>query len=154
MHNPPDDGNYQFGALCFWLNRLGIHRSPGKSPWGDCRIPGEQSNWHWRLSFRTIYAGVPWSQCLQSMETDGTYGDQITLQAAGDLYITTLISPSASIPFARVQLGHYAEQHGEHYILCRRLDFSFGGRATPGRKLRKRRWFIKFLRGRGGARET
>ena len=29
---------------------------------------------------------------------------------------TTLISPSASIPYARVQLGHYAEQHGEHYI--------------------------------------
>ena len=61
-------------------------------------------------------AGVPWSQCLQSMATDGTYGDQITLQAAADLYITTLISPSASIPYARVQLGHYAEQHGEHYI--------------------------------------
>ena len=50
------------------------------------------------------------------MATDGTYGDQITLQAAADLYITTLISPSASIPFARVQLEHYAEQHGEHYI--------------------------------------
>ena len=61
--------------------------------------------------------------------TDGTYGDQITLQAAADLYnievlvvstlghnATTLISPSASIPYARVQLGHYAEQHGEHYI--------------------------------------
>lgn len=25
MHSPPDDENYQFGALCFWLNRLGIH---------------------------------------------------------------------------------------------------------------------------------
>ena len=32
------------------------------------------------------------------------------------MFITTLISPSASIPYARVQLGHYAEQHGEHYI--------------------------------------
>ena len=31
-------------------------------------------------------------------------------------FATTLISPSASIPYARVQLGHYAEQHGEHYI--------------------------------------
>ena len=63
------------------------------------------------------------------MATDGTYGDQITLQAAADLYnievlvvstlghnSTTLISPSASIPYARVQLRHYAEQHGEHYI--------------------------------------
>ena len=52
------------------------------------------------------------------MATDGTYGDQITLQAVADLYnieglavstlghnTTTLISPSASIPYARVQLG-------------------------------------------------
>ena len=28
MYNPPGDGNCQFGALCFWLSRLGIHRSP------------------------------------------------------------------------------------------------------------------------------
>lgn len=66
---------------------------------------------------------------LQSMATDGTYGDQIILQVAADLYnievlvvstlghnAITLISPSASILYARVQLGHYAEQHGEHYI--------------------------------------
>ena len=66
------------------------------------------------------------------MATDGTYGDQITLQAAADLYnievlvvstlghnATTQISPSASIPYARVQLGHYAEQHGKHYICVR-----------------------------------
>ena len=60
------------------------------------------------------------------MAMDRIYGDQITLQAAADLYnieflvvsslghnATTLISPSVSIP---VQLGIYAEQHGEHYI--------------------------------------
>ena len=60
---------------------------------------------------------------------NGTYGDQITLQAAADLYnieivvvstlgpdATAVISPSSSIPTARVQLGHYAENHGEHYI--------------------------------------
>ena len=128
MHNPPGDGNCQFGALCFWLNRLGIHRSPEKvreeivqylenNPTDTEGFPLE------------LYAGVPWSQYLQSMAMDGTYGDQITLQAAADLYnievlvvstlghnATTLISPSASIPYARVQLGHYAEQHGEHYI--------------------------------------
>ena len=27
MYNPPGDGNCQFGALCFWLSLLGIHRS-------------------------------------------------------------------------------------------------------------------------------
>ena len=29
---------------------------------------------------------------------------------------TAVISPSSSISTARVQLGHYAENHGEHYI--------------------------------------
>ena len=33
-----------------------------------------------------LYAGVPWSQYLQSMAMDGTHGDQITLQVAADLY--------------------------------------------------------------------
>ena len=72
---------------------------------------------------------MPWEAYLQAMARNGTYGDQITLQAAADLYnieivvVSTLgidaavmISPSSSIPTARVQLGHYAENHGEHYI--------------------------------------
>ena len=29
---------------------------------------------------------------------------------------TAVISPSSSLPTARVQLGHYAENHGEHHI--------------------------------------
>ncbi|XP_068684852.1 uncharacterized protein [Montipora foliosa] len=128
MHNSLGYGNCQFGALCFWLNRLGIHRSPEKvreeiveylenNPSDSKGFPLE------------LHAGVPWPYYLQSMATDGTYGDQITLQAAADLHnievlvvstlghnVTTLISPSASIPYARVHLGHYSEQHGEHYI--------------------------------------
>ncbi|CAH3125701.1 unnamed protein product [Porites lobata] len=128
MHNPPGDGNCQFGALCFWLNRLGIHRSPEK--FREEIVEYLENNPTDTEGFPLeLYAGVPWSQYLHSTATDGTYGDQITLQAAADLYnievlfvstlghnATTLISPSASIPYARVQLGHYAKQHGEHYI--------------------------------------
>ena len=99
----------------FWLNRLGIHRSPEKVR--EEIVEYQENNPTDTEGFPLeLYAGVLCSQCLQSMATDGTYGDQITLQAAADLYITTLISSSASIPYARVQLGHYAEQHGEHYI--------------------------------------
>ena len=76
-----------------------------------------------------LFAATPWAEYLHSMAMNGTYGDQITLKAAADLYnieivvvstlgpdATAVISPSSSIPTARVQLGHYAENHGEHYI--------------------------------------
>ena len=63
------------------------------------------------------------------MVMNGTYGDQITLKVAANLYnieivvvstlgpdATAVISPSSSIPTATVQLGNYADNHGEHYI--------------------------------------
>ena len=128
MHKLPGDGNCPFGALCFWLNCLGIHRSPEKVHEENVQYL-ENNPTDTEGCPLELYAGVPLSQYLQSMTTDGTYGDQITLQAAADLYnievlvvltlghnATTLISSSASIPYARVHLGHYAEQHGEHYI--------------------------------------
>ena len=146
MHNPPGDRNCQFGALCFWLNRLGIHRSPEKV--SEEIVEYLENNPTDTEGFPLeLYAGVPWSQYLQSMATDGTYDDQITLQAAADLYnfevlvvstlghnATMLISPSAGITYVRVQLGHCRAARRTVY-LCRRSDFSFGGRATPGRKL-------------------
>ena len=147
MHNPPGDGNCQFGELCFWLNRLGIHRSPEKVREEIVEYLGNNPTDTEGLPLE-LYA-VPWSQYLQSMATDGTYGNQITLQAAADLYnievlvvstlgynATTLISPTASIPNARVQLGTLCGAARRTLYLCRRWDFSFGGRATPGRKLR------------------
>ena len=58
-----------------------------------------------------LFAGMPWEAYLQAMARNGTYGDQITLQAAADLYnieivvvstlgpdATVMISPSSSIP--------------------------------------------------------
>ena len=128
MYNPPSDGNCQFGALCFWLNRLGIHRSAEtvreeiikyltNNPSNSEGMPLE------------LFAATPWVEYLHSMAKNGTYGDQITLQVAADLYnieivvvstlgpdATAVISPASSTPAARVQLEHYAENHGEHYI--------------------------------------
>ena len=76
-----------------------------------------------------LFAATPWAEYLQSMARNGTYGDQITLQAAADMYnieivvvstlgadATAVISLSCSIPTARVQLGYNAENHGEDYI--------------------------------------
>ena len=60
------------------------------------------------------------------MTRNGTYGDQITLHAAANLYnidiqiVSSLrddgqhaFNPLASVPAATVYLGHFAENHGE-----------------------------------------
>ena len=68
-----------------------------------------------------FFPATPWAEYLHSMAKNGTYGDQITLQVYNIeiVLVSTLdpdapvISPSSSIPTARVQLGHYAENHRE-----------------------------------------
>ena len=128
MCNPPGDGNCQFGALCFWLNRLSIHRSTETVREEIIKYLTNNPNNSEGMPLE-LFVATPWTEYLHSMAMNGTYGDQITLQAAADLYnieivvvstlgpdATAVISPSSSIPTARVQLGHYAENHGEHYI--------------------------------------
>ena len=128
MYNPPGDGNCQFGALCFWLSLLGIHRSAETVREEIVKYLVNHATNSEGMPLE-LFAGMPWKAYLQAMARNGTYGDQITLQAAADLYnieivvvstlgpdATAVISPSSSIPTARVQLGHYAENHGEHYI--------------------------------------
>ena len=53
------------------------------------------------------------------MAHDGTYGDQITLYAAANLYNIGgqhAFNPSASVSAATVYLGHFAENQGEWYV--------------------------------------
>ena len=128
LYNPPGDGNCQFSALCFWLHRLGIHRSSETVREVIVKYLTNNPNDSEGMPLE-LFAATPWAEYLHSMAKNGTYGDQITLQAAADLYnieivvvstlgpdATAVISPFSSIPTARVQLGHYAENHGEHYI--------------------------------------
>ena len=53
---------------------------------------------------------------ITHMARDGTYGDQITLYAAANLYNIGgqyAFNPSASVSAATVYLGHFAENQGE-----------------------------------------
>jgi len=76
-----------------------------------------------------LYAGQAWSHYLAEMIKGGTYGDQITLQAASNLFNVqltihpslgvegnTIISPFTGVPVANFHLGHFAEGEGEHYV--------------------------------------
>ena len=58
-----------------------------------------------------------------------TFGDQLTLYAATYLYNVNIcvifslgvganhtFSPSSSVPLTTVYLGHFSENHGEHYV--------------------------------------
>ena len=128
LYNPPGDGNGQFSALCFWLHRLDIHPSPETVQEEVVKYLTNNPNDSEGMPFE-LFTATHWAEYLHSMAKNGTCGDQITLQAAADLYnieivvvstlgpyATVVISPFSSIPTARVQLGHYAENHGEHYI--------------------------------------
>ena len=70
---------------------------------------------------------MPWSEYLQQMISDGTYGNQLTLQAITNLYQIQLniisssgedhathIVPQDSKPVATFKLGHFSEHHGMH----------------------------------------
>ncbi|KAL9960366.1 hypothetical protein ACROYT_G033814 [Oculina patagonica] len=128
VHNPRGDGNCQFEALRFWLQRLGFYRSEEsireeivryltQNPFNADGIPLEN------------FAAMPWDRYLTAMSQDGEYGDHLTLQAAADIFnieivvvsslgpdATVVISPTSSIPVATIQLGHFAEGDGEHYV--------------------------------------
>ena len=78
-----------------------------------------------------LFVGMPWSQYLTSMAQNGTYRDQITLQAVANLFnmeiviistlgsnAKTVISPQFSTPFASLTLGHFVGDQGIHYYVC------------------------------------
>ena len=70
--------NCQFGVLCFWLNRLGIHRSPETVREEIVKYLTNNPNDSEGMSLE-LFAATPWPEYLQSMTKNGTNGDQITL---------------------------------------------------------------------------
>ena len=85
LYNPPGDGNCQFSALCFWLHRLGIHRSPETVREEIVKYLTNNPNDSEGMPLE-LFAATPWAEYLHSMIKNGAYGDQITLQATADLY--------------------------------------------------------------------
>ena len=132
VYNPPGDGSCQFAALSHQIRKLGIHRSPKtirkeiveyleRNPYDRDGFP--------LLEHLADNEFATWTDYIEYMAQDGTYGDQLTLYAAANLYNVEIriasslgeggqhvFSPSTSNSIATVNLGHFAENEGEHYV--------------------------------------
>ena len=82
-----------------------------------------------------FYMDVPFSNYLNRVSIDGTFDDEITLRAAAELFnfefviISTLcrvaeatITPQKFAPQSCVYLGHFAENHKEHYVVLNPVE--------------------------------
>ena len=117
LYNPPGGGNCQFAALLHQAKRMGTLRSPEtmrkeiveylkSNPFDSNGFPF----WSIWQMIRSL------ADYITHMARDGTYGDQITLYAAANLYNIGgqhAFNPSASVSAATVYLGHFAENQGE-----------------------------------------
>ena len=70
-----------------------------------------------------------WEDYLREMQSDGTFGDEITLRAMSEIFnvefevISTLgpaarqiITPHNSVAMTRLHLGHFAENEDTYYV--------------------------------------
>ena len=87
--NPDRNGDCQFSAIERHLASIGIFRSERTIRDEICQYleqnPSDTDGFPLEL-----FVGVPWSQCLASMALNGTFGDQLTLQAASNRYLIQL----------------------------------------------------------------
>ncbi|KAL9953247.1 hypothetical protein ACROYT_G040633 [Oculina patagonica] len=123
-------GKQQFASLAYQLHSIGIARSP--ETMRDEIVRYLETNPLDEDGF-PLFEWVPhfnsWSDYLAHMARDHTYGDQLTLYAAANLYNVNIqivsslgagaghvFHPTSTIPVTTLYLGHFAENHGEHYI--------------------------------------
>ena len=128
-YNPSGDGDCQFSALSYFLQRIGVYRSANIIRREIVQYLSENPNNSEGQPFK-YFAGLLWSRYLNNMAQSGTYGDHITLQTASNLnnikieiasslghHTLTVIQPQEYEPITRFCFGHFAEGDGEHFAL-------------------------------------
>ena len=83
-YNPKGDGNCQFEALCYWLERLGIYRSV-ETLRDEIAEYLSQHPYNADWDPLEYFTGIPWDDYLETMAKNGEYEDHITLQAAAEI---------------------------------------------------------------------
>ena len=125
-YNPSGDGDFQFSALSYFLQRIGVYRSANIIRPEIVQYLSENSNNSEGQPFKH-FAGLLLPRYLNNMAQSGTYGDHITLKAASNLYnikieiasslghhARTMIQSQEYEPITRFCFGHFAEDDCEH----------------------------------------
>ena len=145
VFNPLGDGNCQFAGLANHLSVLGIFRSQETLPEEIVLYLAENPL---DVDGFVLLELVPkfnlQENYLQYMARSNTFGDQLTLYAAANLFninihVISTLKLGASHTFhsisshamGTVHLGHFAENHGEHSVsLVPRLQCNENGNNT------------------------
>ena len=122
VFNPDGNGDCRFSAIAHHLASIGIFRSERTIREEICQYLEQNPSVTDGFPLE-LFVGVPWSQYLANMALNGTYGDQLTLQAASNLYLIqfTIVSslgadamvhifPQHSPPVASFALRHFSEK--------------------------------------------
>ena len=129
IYDPPGNGDCQFAALPYLLQRIGVYRSPSTLR--------EETVWYLEANDRDhegwpleLFVATPWSSYIQQMRRSGTFGDDLTLRAVANLFnveiagVSTLwedamaiMLPVSNAPVTRFTTRHFAEGKGDHYVV-------------------------------------
>ena len=127
----PGDGNCQVHAMAHALSRYGIYRSTQSLRANIARHLENKPNGRDGMSLELLM-GMSFSDYVGQMASDGSYGDQLTLRAASDIYNIQFtikptigaqgradISPDGFYSLAKIILGHFAKGSGDLCVLSR-----------------------------------
>ena len=98
-YNTSGDGDCQFSAFSYFLQRIGVYRSANIIRPEIVQYLSQNPN-NSEGQPLEYFAGLPWFRYLHNRAQSGTYGDHITLQAASNLYNIEIEIASS--------LGHHA----------------------------------------------
>ena len=127
IFDPPGDGSCQFSALTYFLRAFGYQIS--SSMLRNQVVEYLQNHWtNEEGQAYELFVGIPWSEYLNELLSDETYGDQITLNAVAHLYnvcirVISSLGPQAAVDInpgntqqQTLILGYYAEGQDDHYV--------------------------------------
>ena len=129
--DPTPNGNCQFEAMAEQLRRIGIYRSITSLRREIVNDLQHRPTKSAGTSLESFVHDNDIQTYLEEMEKSGTYGDNVTLQRASEMYnvqfiVLSSIGPHATqivLPSGRYSpelqtlvLGHFAEGDGEHHV--------------------------------------